>query len=88
MVPDSGNALPVDGEKIKVVPDRLLYPVEDVAILLGCSGRNVWRLIDEGRIQVTHLDGRRLVGREELDRFIASLRVEKRVPADPKRVAA
>jgi hypothetical protein len=74
MIPDSGNAddLP---KPVKTVPERMLYPVKDVAVLLGnISQRKVWSLIAEGRLETEYLDGRRLVPHESLMAFRKTLK--------------
>lgn len=78
MFPDDGNRTATDGPRPRQVPERLLYPVDDVAVLLGTSGRNVRRLMDEGRLEITRLDGRRYIHRDEVLRFIADLPTEIR----------
>jgi len=70
MSPDNGKTLP---ELAEVVPVREIYPVADVAILLGVSTRKVWTLIDQGRLKTLKLDGRRLVPHDEVMAFRDSL---------------
>lgn len=63
-VPESGE------DKI---PFRLLYPVPEVAQLLGgISERQVWRYIDSGELKSQRVGRRRLVHRDDLVAFAAS----------------
>lgn len=74
MIPENGNAVDLP-EPVKTVPERMLYPVKDVAVLLGnISQRKVWSLIAEGRLETEYLDGRRLVPHESLMAFRKTLK--------------
>lgn len=54
------------------VPDRMTYPVNDVAVLLGISDRKVWSLIYEGKLPTIWIEGRRLVRADVLEAYIES----------------
>lgn len=55
------------------VPARLLYPVNDAAILLGVSSRKTWDLIYRGELKTKWVEGRRLIPAEVLADYIANL---------------
>jgi hypothetical protein len=80
MIPESGNAADLP-TPVKTVPERWLYPVKDVAVLLGgISERKVWSLIAEGRLDTEYLDGRRLVPHEALIAFRKTMRDDETHP--------
>lgn len=59
------------------IPDRLTYPVNDVAVLLGISARKVWTLIYDGKLPTIWIEGRRLVRADDLQTYIESRTEEK-----------
>lgn len=67
-----GNAerqIPETGEAS--VPFRLLYPVPEVAQLLGgITERQVWKYIESGELKSTKLGRRRLVHRDWIGEFL------------------
>lgn len=65
--------IPKDGNQGKATPDRLLYPVEEVATLLGVTGKTVWNLIYGGELTSRKLGRRRLVHRDDLNAYIGGL---------------
>jgi len=61
-IPESGDVTP---------PSRLLYPVPEVAVLLGISRKQVDRYIKSGVLKSRKLGRRRLVHRDHIDAFAA-----------------
>jgi hypothetical protein len=59
------------------VPERRLYPVNDVAVIIGISPRSTWDLVYSGKLATKWIGHRRLVPAEVLDEYIASLPSEK-----------
>lgn len=57
-------------------PKRLLYPVPEVAILLGVGDRTVWSYVDSGELRSVKLGRRRLVPVDAITQFLAKLNVE------------
>ncbi|MCX5119249.1 helix-turn-helix domain-containing protein [Micromonospora sp. NBC_00362] len=60
-IPESGDVTP---------PSRLLYPVSEVAVLLGISEKQVGRYIERKELRSRKLGRRRLVHRDDIDAFI------------------
>jgi hypothetical protein len=60
-----------------LIPERLTYPVNDVAVLLGVSRRKVWGLIYGDKLPTVWIEGRRLVTRDALQGFVDGLTSEK-----------
>ena len=50
---------------------RLAYPVSEAAQQLGISRSRLYLLKDQGRIEFTRIDGRVVVKRTELERFLS-----------------
>lgn len=67
-----GNAeqeIPENGDAS--VPFRLLYPVPEVAVLLGgITERQVWKYIESKQLASRKLGKRRLVHRDDIAAFI------------------
>lgn len=60
-------------------PQRLVYPVDEVAIQLGgMDVRTVHRKIKNGEIPSFKIGGRRFVGHDELVAFVERCRAESR----------
>ncbi len=58
----------------KVLPERELYPVPEIAHLLGgITELKVWQLLAAGEIGSVKIGSRRLVPRAELDKYLARL---------------
>jgi excisionase family DNA binding protein len=57
-------------------PNRLLYPVPEVAILLGVEQRLIWKYIETGDLRSVKLGRRRLVPKDAIHQFLAKLNVE------------
>lgn len=72
MLPQIENA-----QHVKFVPERLLYPVNDAAVLLGISSKKLWSLIYADRIRTVWVDNRRMVPPEAMDEFIAGLPTDR-----------
>ncbi|MEU7677907.1 helix-turn-helix domain-containing protein [Micromonospora taraxaci] len=60
-IPESGDVTP---------PSRLLYPVSEVAVLLGISEKQVGRYIERKELRSRKLGRRRLVHRDDIEAFI------------------
>lgn len=60
-IPESGDVSP---------PSRLLYPIPEVAVLLGITERQVGRYIERKELRSRKLGRRRLVHRDDIDAFI------------------
>lgn len=59
------------------VPVRDLYPVREVAELLGgISTRHVWKLIARRELGTRRIGTRRLVPRGEIDKYLKKLEEE------------
>lgn len=56
----------------KPTVERLTYTVEEAAGAIGCGRTSVFRLLREGKLRSIRVGSRRLIPREEIDRFIAS----------------
>ena len=69
-----GNAeqeIPENGDAS--VPFRLLYPVPEVAQLLGgITERQVWKYIERDELKAIKVGRRRLVHRDAINEFIAN----------------
>lgn len=64
-------------------PTRLLYPVNEVAGLLGgVTPRYVWSLIEHGRLRTVKIGRRRLIPHDALAQFLASLNVPCPEPSE------
>lgn len=70
------QSLPSFGDD-KSVPFRLLYPVEEAAILCGISTRKMWDHIYDGSVESRWDGGRRLVPIEALMEHAKALPTEK-----------
>lgn len=59
----------------RIDPDEepFLYSVDNAAIKLGISVRNVWNLVGTGQLASKMLGGRRVITPEALKEFVASL---------------
>lgn len=55
------------------IPARLLYPVNDAAVLLGISPRKTWDLVYDRKLRTVWVEGRRLVPAEVLKEYVANL---------------
>lgn len=64
-IPESGDVTP---------PSRLLYPIPEVAILLGLSEKQVGRYIKSGELKSRKVGRRRLVHRNHVEAFAADER--------------
>lgn len=60
-IPESGDV---------TVPSRLLYPIPEVAVLLGITERQVGRYIERKELRSRKLGRRRLVHRDDIAEFI------------------
>ena len=70
-----GNSNTADGNGS--VPVRDLYPVWEVALLLGdISTRHVWKLIKRGELSAVRIGTRRLVPRGAIDKYLEKLKEE------------
>lgn len=58
-------------------PHRILYPVEEAAVLMGISDRQLWTLINDGEVQRKWNRGRCGVHIKEINRFLDALPTEK-----------
>jgi len=58
---------------IALPPLKRYFRIDEVAIYFAISARTVYRLLDEGDLQVTRIRGCVRVSSEELKRFEASL---------------
>ena len=58
-------------------PERLLYPVNDAAVLLGISPRSTWGLIYSDKLRTVWVGNRRLVPADALQEFVAQLPTER-----------
>jgi excisionase family DNA binding protein len=65
-----------DSGKMAHPPNRLLYPVPEVAILLGVEQRLIWKYIETGDLRSVKLGRRRLVPWDAIQQFLAKLNVE------------
>lgn len=61
----------------KVIPERRLYSVPDLAVLLGLSERQVWRLLEVKAIRSVYIEGSRRVPDVDLDHYLANLPTER-----------
>jgi len=52
-------------------PDRLAYPINEAAHLLGISRASVYRYAKTRQIKLIHIGERRLVPATEIDRLVA-----------------
>lgn len=59
------------------VPFRLMYPVEEAAVLCGISARKMWAHVYAGEVESRWDGGRRLVPLEALVAYTKSLPTEK-----------
>lgn len=57
------------------IPRRLLYSVPEVAVLLGLSQMQIWRLVKSGDLHSVKQGRRRCVEHAEIDRYIDRLRM-------------
>lgn len=77
-VADGNNAPPIPAEDDRLWPPRrLLYPVDEAAILIGLSSKAVWRLIYADKLTTKWNGGRRLVPAPEIEAYVASLPTDK-----------
>lgn len=67
--------------KMAPPPNRLLYPVPEVAILLGVEQRLIWKLVETGDLRSVKLGRRRLVPKDAIHQFLAKLNVDVDVAA-------
>lgn len=71
MIPDNGSEAPA------TPPERKLYPVGEVAAILGgVTPRMIWNFIKSGELRSVKLGRRRLVPADAIDEFVADLEVE------------
>ncbi len=57
-------------------PARILYPVPEVAQLLGAiTDRYVWKLVETGALRSVKIGRRRLIPHDALAEYLASLNV-------------
>lgn len=56
-----------------------VFRVEEVAALLRCSRRTVYRMVAQGQIRTFEVGKRKRVSRHELDRLIANGPVDEQV---------
>lgn len=68
MIPESRKPAEVPD-----VPARLLYPVNDAAVLLGISPRKTWDLVYDRKLRTVWVEGRRLVPADVLKEYVAGL---------------
>ena len=67
------ETLKVKNKPIEDVKAKEFLSVKDLALLLGCSTRTAYRLIDKGKISAVNLSERLTrVKRSELNKFISS----------------
>lgn len=81
MIPDNGN-------QPTATPERVLYPVNEVAVLLGVNPKTVWNLIEGEELVATRLRRRVLVHRDDLAAYIKALPTTAARPAAREAVAA
>jgi excisionase family DNA binding protein len=55
------------------VPVKLLYTVEEAALLLSLSRTSVFQLISDHRLAAVKIGGRRRIAHRALDDFVAEL---------------
>ena len=55
------------------VPWRLLYSPKEAEQLLGISHATLYRLIAERRLEARKINGKTVISRVEIDRFLAAL---------------
>lgn len=70
------SPIPTEDERLWP-PRRLLYPVDEAAILIGLSSKAVWRLIYADKLTTKWNGGRRLVPAAEIDAYVANLPTDK-----------
>lgn len=63
-MPNDGDTVPE--RAVERVPERLNYPIEEAAILLGLSESTIRRRVDSGALRAIYDGGRRLVPCEAL----------------------
>lgn len=73
---NTGTTIHIDGTT-KVVPERRLYSVPDLAILLNLSERKVWRLIGDGTIESRYSEGSRRIPDWALEEYLKNLPTER-----------
>lgn len=62
------------------IPARLVYPVPEIAVLLGgVTERYVWHLIASGELKSFTLGRRRVVYRDDIDAFLRRLAEQAQV---------
>jgi excisionase family DNA binding protein len=66
----------IESGKTAPPPNRLLYPVPEVAVLLGVEQRLIWKYIETGDLRSVKLGRRRLVPMDAIHQFLAKLNVE------------
>lgn len=49
---------------------RLLHPVTDAAATIGVGRSTLYRLIEEGEIEIVKIGRRTLIAQDELERFV------------------
>ena len=57
-------------------PEKAALSVEEVGTYLGTSRPTVYRLMDSGALPSIHIGRRRLVLREDLDKFLQERKAE------------
>lgn len=61
-------------------PLKRYYRLDEVAVYFAISARTVYRLLDEGDLQLTRIRGCVRVSVEEIRRFEESLRLDDDMP--------
>ncbi|MCX5839356.1 MAG: helix-turn-helix domain-containing protein [Deltaproteobacteria bacterium] len=65
---------------IALPPLKRYFRIDEVAVYFAISARTIYRLLDEGDLQVTRIRGCVRVSSEELKRFEESLRLDDDMP--------
>ena len=61
---------------MSTAPDKAAFSVEEAGIYLGQSRPTVYRLMDSGDLPSIHIGRRRLILKEDLERFIQERKAE------------
>ena len=72
IVPISTPEQPPPNTTKGLVARRLLYPLKEVAQLLGTSRPTLYSLYHAGRLELVRIDGRTYVRASELERYAAT----------------
>ena len=62
--------------------ERFLVSVEDFGAYVGIGRSLAWELVRSGQIASVKISSRRLVPRDEIERFVERLRTEQAANAD------